>query len=98
MTTHAAVLAPPLRPHQPAIAIPVFRRSIGPALVMLLAPVLIFALYLVCTRFDGSLAALASADAATIAAALPQPTWRAAAVLAGWVALQTVLLVALPGR
>jgi 7-dehydrocholesterol reductase len=66
---------------------------------MLVTPFLAIAVWMIAARFDGSVLrfARALADPGTIVAAIPRPTVHAAGVVALWVAVQGVLLYALPG-
>jgi 7-dehydrocholesterol reductase len=87
--------APPLRQ---TLEIGALRRWIGPAVLLVTTPVLVIVLHLVCAQFDGSIAAFVAAmDWPTFVSLVPRPTALALGILVGWVALQALLLVALPG-
>jgi 7-dehydrocholesterol reductase len=77
----------------------VFRRTVAPALLLLLTPPLVIAVWMINARFDGSIARfLTEIDLARFVRLVPRPTATAAAILAVWIAGQSLLLIALPGR
>lgn len=93
---------PHSRPAPPArtpLEIGPLRRWIGPALLIGSTPPLVIVLWMIVAHYDGSiLRFLTTIDRATLVALLPHPTWTAAAILAGWIALQGLLLALLPGE
>ena len=62
------------------------RRWLAPALLIFATPLLVVLLWMICARYDGSIARFVRlADAATIA--FPRPSWWALGVIASWVGL-----------
>src|SRR5690606_6998569 len=73
------------------------RSWLVPLALIVLSPPTVVLLWLAIVRFDGSLWAMA-AQPARIVALWPWPSLEALGMVVLWVALQTALLVALPGR
>lgn len=67
-----------------------------PAAIILLAPPTVVLLWMATVHFEGSLLAM-SRDPARVAELWPWPSFYALAIIGGWVGLQTLLLLALPG-
>jgi 7-dehydrocholesterol reductase len=79
-------------------AVRFLRRTLGPLTLMLVTPPAAIVFWIVCTHLDGSLLRLFTAEGlATAAERFPWPTWQAAAMLAGFLAVELALLVVLPG-
>jgi 7-dehydrocholesterol reductase len=77
----------------------VFRTSIGPLLLMLVTPPAAVLFWIVCEHLHGSLSELLTvAGWQTVVAHFPRPTWKAVEILLLFAALQTVLLLVLPGK
>jgi 7-dehydrocholesterol reductase len=75
------------------------RRTLAPFLLLSLTPLLVVILWMVCAWFDGSmLRFVREIDSARFVALFPRPTLKAAAILAGWVLSQYLLLRLLPGK
>jgi 7-dehydrocholesterol reductase len=78
--------------------IPLLRRTIGPLALMLATPPLALTLWLVTTRYGGSVERLLSeATWATWLDQLPRPSVWALVLVACWCAFQWALLLVLPG-
>lgn len=91
LTTWAA------RADRPAVRF--VRMTLGPLALMLVTPPAAIVFWIVCTHLDGSLLRLFTAEGLRVALArFPWPTWRAAGILAAFLAVELLLLVALPGK
>lgn len=94
---HAATRARS-RPPRAELRTSILRRTIGPALLLATTPLLAIVLWMIGAHHDGSIVAFARAiDTSTFLRLLPRPTLPAVGVVAGWIALQALLLRALPG-
>ncbi len=85
------------RPERSNAPISLFRRAIGPFLLLLLAPPFVVVLHMVSTRFDGSIASFVRADSSVLLEAIPTPSWNALRIVLGWFAFATISMVGLPG-
>jgi 7-dehydrocholesterol reductase len=86
--------APPARTQLDA---GIVRGWIGPLALMVATPVLSIAFWIACAAYDGSILALLRARPSEIVAHVPAPSAAAAAIIAGWIACQWLLLKTLPG-
>jgi 7-dehydrocholesterol reductase len=73
------------------------RATAGPLALMISTPILSIVFWITCFYHDGSVADLLAAGPAAILSEVPLPTPMALAIIAGWVLVQAVLLVVLPG-
>src|SRR4051812_35844025 len=75
------------------------RTTLAPLLLMLVTPPAAVVFWIVCTHLDGSLMRLFTREGLRTALAhFPLPEWRAAAIIAVFLAVELVLLKALPGK
>ncbi|NUP11363.1 MAG: 7-dehydrocholesterol reductase [Polyangiaceae bacterium] len=75
-----------------------FERTIGPLLLMLVCPPLTLILWVIVTRYDGSIAAYVGAFREhRVYRLLPLPSWWGVGVIGGWIGMQWALLRFLPG-
>ena len=75
------------------------RMTVGPLLLMLVTPPAAIVFWIVCTHLGGSLSRLLTEEGLAIAIArFPKPTWAAAGILGVFLAVELVLLLALPGK
>ncbi len=75
------------------------RMTLGPLALMLVTPPAAIVFWIVCTYLDGSILRLFTAEGLrTALARFPWPTWQAAAILAVFLGVELLLLVALPGK
>lgn len=80
-------------------AVRFIRMTLGPLALMLVTPPAAIVFWIVCTHLDGSILRLFTAEGLqTAAARFPWPTWRAAVILAVFLVVELLLLVALPGK
>lgn len=77
---------------------PFLRTTVGPLALMLTTPLLSVLFWIACAHHDGNVVAMVTAGPAAWWAELPAPSWTAAGIFAGWVALQAGLLRLLPGK
>jgi 7-dehydrocholesterol reductase len=85
------------RDDRPAVRF--FRMTAVPLALMLVTPPAAIVLWIVCTYLDGSILRLFTAEGLGVAIArFPWPSWRAAAILAVFLVVELVLLIALPGK
>lgn len=93
--------APEARPAPPTRApmeIPALRGWIGPLALLTTTPFLVVVLWMIAAHFDGSIARFVTTiDPSTFVALIPRPTPTAIGIVTGWIVLQAVLLVGLPG-
>lgn len=75
------------------------RMTLGPLFLMVVTPPAAIVFWIVCTYLDGSLSRLFSAEGLRIALEhFPWPTWRAAALISIFLAVELLLLKGLPGK
>jgi len=80
-------------------AVRFFRTTVAPLFLMLVTPPAAIVFWIVCTHLDGSLQRLfTTGGLRTAVDRWPWPTWRAAALIAVFLAVQLVLLKVLPGK
>lgn len=85
--------------HLPTPLRAVIRNTALPMVLMILTPPVVILVWLTCRYLDGSISRLASRDGLhEVIAHFPAPSGVAAAMLAGFILVQTVLLRTLPGR
>lgn len=75
-----------------------FRGFAFPLFLLIVCPPIAIFLWMTAVHFDGSLVALLQADIQQIADLWPMPTFTSVAILTTWVAMQAILLVALPAK
>lgn len=74
-----------------------FRTWGMPLLLLVTAPIVSVALWVIMVHYEGSLVALWSAGPADVLGHLPGPSWTALAMILVWLSAQALLLVAVPG-
>ena len=99
LTGQRDAAARPAPPEKSELAASWVRATLGPLFAITFMPFLVVVLWMICARFEGSVSRFASEiTLARFWELTPHPSLYAALVIAGWVAVQGLMLLLLPGK